>query len=84
MSSSRPPHLPPAPCHGIRCCSSREEAQLEAAVEPLLSSFLYGSVLGQPSFEHSLAFMLANRLSNATMLPAQLFRIILQVRMLTA
>lgn len=58
----------------------REEAQKDAAMEPLLSSFLYASILAHNSFEQSLAFVLANRLSNATMLPTQLFEIFHQVR----
>lgn len=60
--------------------ASREEAQKDAAMEPLLSSFLYASILAHNSFEQSLAFVLANRLSNATMLPTQLFEIFHQVR----
>jgi hypothetical protein len=51
------------------CC--RSEAQADAASEPLLSSFLYASILGHSSFELALAFVLANRLANTTMLPTQ-------------
>ncbi|GFR50325.1 hypothetical protein Agub_g12376, partial [Astrephomene gubernaculifera] len=53
----------------------RSEAQADAATEPLLSSFLYASILAHDSFELSLAFVLANRLANSTMLPTQLFEI---------
>ncbi|KAG1671705.1 hypothetical protein FOA52_007497 [Chlamydomonas sp. UWO 241] len=53
----------------------RSGAQEDAASEPLLSSFLYASILAHDTFEQALAFVLANRLSNATMLPTQLFEI---------
>jgi serine O-acetyltransferase len=53
----------------------REEAQRDASSEPLLSSFLYASILAHESFERALAFVLANRLANPTMLPTQLFEI---------
>ncbi|KAG2489051.1 hypothetical protein HYH03_012487 [Edaphochlamys debaryana] len=53
----------------------RAEAQADAASEPLLSSFLYASILAHDSFELALAFVLANRLANSTMLPTQLFEI---------
>ena len=56
-----------------------EEAQRDAASEPLLSSFLYASILAHETFERSLAFVLANRLANPTMLPTQLFEIFLGV-----
>ncbi|GAX74909.1 hypothetical protein CEUSTIGMA_g2355.t1 [Chlamydomonas eustigma] len=55
--------------------SIREEAQRDASSEPLLSSFLYASILAHESFERALAFVLANRLANPTMLPTQLFEI---------
>lgn len=57
----------------------RKEAQDDAASEPLLSSFLYASILAHKSFEQALAFVLANRLANPTMLPTQLFEIFLEV-----
>eukprot|EP00249_Psilotum_nudum_P018033 c26607_g1_i1 orf=109-1242(+) len=50
----------------------RAEARLEAEREPLLSSFLYASILSHPCFERSLAFVLASRLKNATLLETQL------------
>eukprot|EP00850_Spirogloea_muscicola_P011698 SM000073S21474 [mRNA] locus=s73:626870:629451:+ [translate_table: standard] len=50
----------------------RAEARLEAEREPLLSSFLYASILAHPCLERSLGFVLANRLKNATLLATQL------------
>lgn len=45
---------------------------LQAEREPLLSSFLYASILAHPCFERSLGFVLANRLTCATLLATQL------------
>ena len=53
----------------------RDEATRDAAEEPLLSSFLYASILAHDSFERALAFVLSNRLASAVMLPTQLFEI---------
>ncbi|KAL3702071.1 hypothetical protein R1sor_020093 [Riccia sorocarpa] len=53
----------------------RAEARLEAEREPLLSSFLYASILAHSCFERSLGFVLANRLKNATLLATQLMDI---------
>ncbi|KAL2649701.1 hypothetical protein R1flu_017829 [Riccia fluitans] len=53
----------------------RAEARLEAEREPLLSSFLYASILAHNCFERSLGFVLANRLKNATLLATQLMDI---------
>ncbi|KAG2438001.1 hypothetical protein HXX76_005615 [Chlamydomonas incerta] len=53
----------------------RTEAQADANSEPLLSSFLYASILAHDTFEQALAFVLANRLANSTMLSTQLFEI---------
>jgi len=55
--------------------SIRREAEKDANDEPLLSSFLYASILSHDSFERSLAFILANRLSNTTLLPTELFEL---------
>ena len=44
----------------------------QAEREPLLSSFLYASILAHPCFERSLGFVLANRLTSATLLATQL------------
>ncbi|KAI3432387.1 hypothetical protein D9Q98_003943 [Chlorella vulgaris] len=53
----------------------RREAQVDAAAEPLLSSFLYASILSHDSFERSLSFVLSNRLSSATFLSTELFEV---------
>lgn len=53
----------------------RREAEKDAEDEPLLSSFLYASILSHDSFERSLSFILANRLSNTTLLPTELFEL---------
>lgn len=53
----------------------RSETQHDAAEEPLLSSFLYASILSHDTFERSLAFVLANRLADVTMLATELFEI---------
>ncbi|KIZ00881.1 serine O-acetyltransferase [Monoraphidium neglectum] len=53
----------------------RAEASHDAAHEPVLSSFLYASILAHPSFERALAFVLSNRLANSVLLPTQLLEI---------
>ncbi|KAH9298256.1 hypothetical protein KI387_029938, partial [Taxus chinensis] len=50
----------------------RVEARLEAEKEPLLSSYLYASVLAHSCFERALGFVLANRLQNPNLLATQL------------
>lgn len=55
--------------------SIRREAAKDAASEPMLSSALYASILAHDTFERALAFVLANRLANAVLLPTQLFEI---------
>lgn len=50
----------------------RAEARLEAEKEPLLSSYLYASILAHSCFERALGFVLANRLQNPTLLATQL------------
>ncbi|KAJ9505300.1 hypothetical protein QJQ45_028330 [Haematococcus lacustris] len=57
----------------------RREAAADAASEPMLSSYLYASVLAHNSFHRALSFVLANRLSNPTLLATQLFEIFLEV-----
>ena len=57
----------------------RSEVAQDAAEEPLLSSFLYASILAHDSFERALAFVLSNRLASAVMLPTQLFEIFHEV-----
>lgn len=44
----------------------------QAEKEPILSSFLYASVLSHDSLERTLGFVLANRLQNPTLLATQL------------
>jgi hypothetical protein len=53
----------------------RREAQADAASEPLLSSFLYASILSHDSFQRALAFVLSNRLSDTTLLSTELFEL---------
>lgn len=53
----------------------RQEAERDAQKEPLLSSFLFASILSHESFERSLAFILANRLANTTLLATELFEL---------
>ena len=48
---------------------------MDANEEPLLSSFLYASILSHDTFERSLAFVLSNRLSDATLLSTELFEV---------
>eukprot|EP00898_Chlorokybus_atmophyticus_P000279 jgi/Chlat1/1251/Chrsp115S01662 len=50
----------------------RAEAHRDADKEPILSSFLYASILAHDNLEASLAFVLANRLTSPVLLPAQL------------
>ncbi|KAG4403661.1 hypothetical protein GLYMA_01G160000v4 [Glycine max] len=53
----------------------RDEAKLEAEKEPILSSFLYASILAHDCLEQALAFVVANRLQNPTLLATQLMDI---------
>ena len=57
------------------CCPCRKEATKDAAVEPVLSSFLYASILSHKTFGQSLAFILANRLSEPNMMATELIDI---------
>lgn len=50
----------------------RAEAKSETEKEPILSSFLYASILSHDCLEQALGFVLANRLQNATLLATQL------------
>nr|TKS00376.1 SERINE ACETYLTRANSFERASE-106 family protein [Populus alba] len=59
----------------------REEAKIEAEKEPILSSFLYASILSHDCLEQALAFVLANRLQNPTLLATQLLDTISNVIM---
>ncbi|KAG5623201.1 hypothetical protein H5410_008419 [Solanum commersonii] len=51
------------------------EAKLEAEKEPILSSFLYASILTHDCLERALSFVLSNRLQNPTLLATQLMDI---------
>lgn len=53
----------------------RQEAKLVAENEPILSSFLYASILSHDCLEQALGFVLANRLQNPTLLATQLMDI---------
>jgi len=57
----------------------RSEAERDAKEEPILSSFLWASILSHDSFERSLAFVLANRLADTTMMPTELFDVFYSV-----
>ena len=51
----------------------RREALDQSESEPYLASYFYATILAHPSLERSLAFHLANKLANATLLSTQLF-----------
>ena len=53
----------------------RREATVDAAAEPMLSSYLYASILSHETLEQSLSFVLANKLADSTLLPTQLMEI---------
>lgn len=55
-----------------------EEAKKAAAEEPVLASFFHMTVIMHGSLEKSLAFLLANKLANPTLLGVQLTRLILE------
>ncbi|WMV16533.1 hypothetical protein MTR67_009918 [Solanum verrucosum] len=57
------------------------EAKLEAEKEPILSSFLYASILTHDCLERALSFVLSNRLQNPTLLATQLMDIFSDVIM---
>ena len=59
----------------------REEALRDAAVEPMLSSYLYASILSHETLEQSISFVLANKLADSTLLPTQLMEIFNSVLM---
>lgn len=59
----------------------RIEAKSEAEKEPILSSFLYASILSHDCLERALGFVLANRLQNPTLLATQLMDIFDNVMM---
>jgi Serine acetyltransferase, N-terminal len=51
----------------------RNEVSHEIDKEPVLSSFLFTSILSHSTFAEALAFILSNRISDQTLLPTQLF-----------
>ena len=51
----------------------RREAARDIEEEPILSSFLYASILAHSTFQEALSFVISNRLADQTMLPTQLF-----------
>lgn len=51
----------------------RQEATRDIEGEPMLSSFLFTSILSHESFGEALAFVLSNRIADETLLPTQLF-----------
>ncbi|KAK9164693.1 hypothetical protein Syun_005595 [Stephania yunnanensis] len=57
------------------------EAKSEAEREPILSSFLYASILSHDCLERALGFVLANRLQNPILLATQLMDIFDDVMM---
>ncbi|KAK9129247.1 hypothetical protein Sjap_009734 [Stephania japonica] len=57
------------------------EAKSEAEKEPILSSFLYASILSHDCLERALGFVLANRLQNPILLATQLMDIFDDVMM---
>nr|CAB3502109.1 unnamed protein product [Digitaria exilis] len=59
----------------------KSEAKSEAEKEPILSSFLYASVLSHDCLERALSFVLANRLEDPTLLATQLIDIFNDVMM---
>ncbi|GAQ83139.1 serine acetyltransferase [Klebsormidium nitens] len=86
LDSGAPPWSAALPYHaGVRqpdlmthdplWAAIRAEAKVESEREPLLSSFLYASILAHSCFERSLGFILANRLNNAVFLATQLMDI---------
>ncbi|PIA46815.1 hypothetical protein AQUCO_01500394v1 [Aquilegia coerulea] len=59
----------------------KAEALLEAEKEPILSSFLYASIMSHDCLERALGFVLANRLQNPILLSTQLMDIFVDVMM---
>jgi serine O-acetyltransferase len=57
----------------------RAEAQADSVAEPLLSSFLYATILSHSSFEGALSSVLANRLACAQLLSTQLLELFNEV-----
>ena len=56
----------------------RRDALFEASREPLLASFMHGTILSHTSLERSLAFHIANLLSSPAMISTQIQALILE------
>ena len=56
----------------------RQEAEQDAADEPLLASFLHATILNHNSLESALSFHLANKLASSTLQPILLMELILE------
>eukprot|EP00271_Cylindrocystis_brebissonii_P004747 TRINITY_DN16580_c0_g1_i1.p1 TRINITY_DN16580_c0_g1~~TRINITY_DN16580_c0_g1_i1.p1 ORF type:complete len:471 (+),score=50.17 TRINITY_DN16580_c0_g1_i1:386-1798(+) len=57
----------------------RNEAKRESGNEPALASFLFATILAHNSLERALAFHVANKLGDATLLSTQLFTVFAQI-----
>jgi|TARA_B100001540_G_scaffold304005_1_gene313253 serine O-acetyltransferase len=68
LPSPLPPKLPAVLTPTRR---HKQGAQELAEKEPLLGGFLYSKILNQPSFERSLAFLIATKLATSTILASQ-------------
>lgn len=85
-STTPAPPVPPAPpepsadpCPEQLWKRIREEVTAEIAEEPVLSSFLFTSILSHSSFAEALAFILSNRIADQTLLPTQLFSLFMSL-----
>ena len=70
FASSRNPSVPDLRTK-LFSRTSAQGAQELAIKEPLLGGFLYSKILNQPTFERSLAFLLATKLATSTILASQ-------------
>jgi hypothetical protein len=57
----------------------RAEVTKDIEREPILSSFLFTSVLSHRTFAEALSFVLSNRIADQTLLPTQLFSLFVQL-----
>ncbi|KAG6594736.1 Serine acetyltransferase 4, partial [Cucurbita argyrosperma subsp. sororia] len=81
MGSSKPPAVVGSDLGDPIWDAVRQEAKLDAEMEPILSSFLYASILSHDCLEQALSFVLSNRLQNPTLLATQLMDIFFDVMM---
>eukprot|EP00238_Polyblepharides_amylifera_P005857 CAMPEP_0196594018 /NCGR_PEP_ID=MMETSP1081-20130531/77151_1 /TAXON_ID=36882 /ORGANISM="Pyramimonas amylifera, Strain CCMP720" /LENGTH=405 /DNA_ID=CAMNT_0041918163 /DNA_START=366 /DNA_END=1583 /DNA_ORIENTATION=+ len=70
-----PKNNPESPQDDLIWGKIREDAQADAAEEPLLSSFMYGCVLSHESFDRALAFVLSQHLASSTLLATHLIEV---------